>query len=647
MIVDTPEIFEKVMDSLRGQTDCVLDIETSGLDLWGKAELCGVGLEFGGSAYYLPFRHQGFNAATQPLFAEFLSDQLDVKNLPLELMEDLWDTLATVQTVIGHNIKFDMTGLVKDGYVPPIDQEFEDTLCGARLYFAGDEDRLSLDNCSRVLLKRDDTEWKRKFKDYLAGRGILNAYHQAEIPIIAEYCEMDCSSTRLIRDKLIEHANKTGQSFIYNQEKKVIRTFFDMEVGGLRIDREYIKNAIERCTEACSALMAEMVKYAGREFNPGAAADVSKVMRSLGISTTVKTATGLDSWSEASLIAVSGYTVVAQMILDWRAINKMVTTFFAPYLERETDWIHPNFKSWVPKTGRVSVDNPNLQQVSRPVDWEKDHPELWKLCPGFDLQVRKMFITPEGFKFTCWDYSQMEMLVYAAYLEDPKLTAKLNAGGIDFHSLVANMIWGVDQNSPDFKAYRSKAKAISLGLVYMMGKETLANSLGCDVQSALKFREEYFKVFPKAADFIWAVRKKIRDGVRSSAENLGTVSNRFGRQYQLPEEHDYKAINYLVQGSSADLVKRAMVRLRDEYLKRGFKSRLAFQMHDEFGFYIHEDEWNEAAPIIPKIMEDNPEFSVFLPVDGSLCLPDWATKKKLCKDCFRLQEECGGKCKNN
>jgi DNA polymerase-1 len=644
VIVDTIQQFEEFVARLTGQPEVTLDIESTGVDLWGVSEMCGVGFGFGDGTWYLPYRHQTWDPDTQPLFAAFMPADTQARNLPLSTLTELWEALATVGRIKGHNIKFDMTGLVKDGYEPPDTQEFEDTLCGARLYFPGDEDSLSLESCVRHVLGEDESAWKREFTEYRAQRGIKN-FARVEVPVLAAYCEKDVENTGKLAIKFRAHAEKTEQAAVYEQERHVIRTFFDMEVDGLRIDKGYIPLAKEQTLDGMSALDGEIRALLGFSINPGSSHDVTRAMAHVGQPAIKLTPGGQASWDQDALGRVD--STLSQLILAWRALSKMIDTFFDPYMAMPGEFIHPNFKSWVPVTGRVSVDDPNLQQVSRVVDWESDHPLLWQLMPGFDVQVRRMFIAPDDFEFVCWDYSQMEMLVYASYLNDPALTERLNsAGSVDFHSLVASMIWKVDpveeghERYAQFKAYRAKAKAISLGLVYMMGIARLADALGCDEDSAKAFKQTYFKQFPTAESFIWKVRQKVQMTARSSPDGLGRVHNRFGRLYALPIEWDYKAINYLVQGSSADLVKRAMVRLHRELRSRGMRSRLAFQMHDEFGSYIHKSEWDDAVPLFPQVMEDNPDFCVRLPVDGSLCAPDWSKKVKLCKTCFKVKGEC-------
>lgn len=630
MIVRDTETFHRMCRELVELEEVTLDCETNGLRPWGGSRLCGIGFCFPDErTFYLPFRHKEY-----PDDFGLLALLADPNyNLPLDLLPELWDALRRVPKLVGHNIKFDLAFLAQDGYEVPWGQELEDTLFGARIWYEEPEPDMSLEGVTYALFGDDQSAWKRQFKDYLAVRKIKD-YSLAEVPVIAEYCESDCRSTYRAAVEFRRHAAETDQTATYDMERRLLSTVWRVERGGLKLDRDYIAWAIGECEAAKAEIEALIVGLAGEMFNPWSGQQVTAAMHVVGqhpVSFTAPSATfpkGQPQWSDAVLQTIKGTNPLAKLILDWRTVDKMLSTFFIPYSQLESAEVHPTFKSWGAVTGRFSCSDPNLQQLSRPVDWRDEG----FTCEWFDVQVRAMFVAPPGFRLVLIDYSQMEMIGFADYIEDEKLRAILNEAPIDFHTLVAKLIWNLTGEEDNFKKFRSRAKAISLGLVYMMGVERLAESLGVSEDEARALRRQYFQNFPTANNFI--------NRVRATVQERGYVFNRFKRRYYLPAEWDYKAINYLVQGTCADIIKQAMIRIDD--LLRGMRSRLAFQMHDEFGFYIHESEWEVLRDVIA-IMEDVP-IKTRMFVDVSLGAPNWAVKLSVCKACLGVKEKghvCG------
>lgn len=657
MIVSTVKQFEKFIKLLAQQQEVGFDTETTGLNVWGEDRMCGIGFSFrDGTKYYLPFRHKLFDDHMTLL--KLMEDMFEDYNLPLDLLPQLWSAMVQIPCLIGHNIKFDLAVISRDGYVVPTHQIIEETLIGARLYFPDKHPDMSLENVTKEMQGTDESAWKAEFKKYLHDRGIENHYDRAEIPVIAEYCESDCANTVANRDKLCEFARTTSQWELYETELHVIKILWDMERVGLRVDKKYLADNLPYLREVVEGLHQKLFEITGEKFNPNSSTDVNVQMNKLGIKSRSHTAKGAPQWNEEVLKKTDH--PIAPLILAARAVEKLVDTYFVPYLALDGNDVHCTFKSWGTVTGRLSCVNPNLQQVSRNVDYPEDLPALHAAFPEFDVQVRKMFVPPDGFKMVCMDFSQMEMLVYSDYLEDEALRAKLRTGTVDFHSLVAKMIWKVDEEHPKWKAYRIAAKCISLGLVYGMGLAKLAGILGVTEDVARKYREEYFKAFPTAPAFQYKVKQTI--------EQRGFVFNRFGRRYYLPPEKSYAAINYLVQGSSADIIKLAMIRIdrllkgRNTFVKpdmveregtkifeakhhelvdrlgHPIRSRLALQMHDEFDSYIAEDEFDIIVPAMHEAMEYQ-EIQTFLPVDISMAAPNWSEKVNICRDCYKIKEK--------
>lgn len=627
MIISNKKEFNSFLKKLGAQEEVVLDTETTGLKVWGADRLCGLGFSFnkGKDRYYLPFRHKRFDPG-MGLFA-ILEDDMEDINLPLDWMQDIWVELKKVNTIIGHNIKFDLAVMTHDGYEVPAHQKIEDTLSGARIYFPDKRDSLTLENLVHKTLGQDLSQWKAVFDRYLDDRNINNHFDQAEVHVLGDYCEKDCSYTFQAREKLIEYAESTEQSEIYSTEREVVTLLWHLERAGLKLDLDYITHAIKECSNALAILDAEITKVAKIQINPWSAPNVDGIMNELGQKTIARTPTGEASWADEVLkkVVKKGANVkvtkFAKLILNWRKIDKMMNTFFIPYSASTDGYVHPNFKPWGAITGRFACSDPNLQQVSKTEDWDIE------CLPDFDIQVRRMFVAPEGYKLLMVDYSQMEMIGFADYLNDAALTEELNKGDVDYHTLAKDLIL----KHAGVELERKDSKAVSLGLIYGMGKDKLARRLEKSVDEAQNVKRAFFTAFPTAQPFIESVHRR--------AKQRGYVFNRYGRRYYIPEEHVYAAVNYLVQGTCADIIKRALVRLANRFKAEGWKTRLAAQMHDEFLIYIKNEEWDAAVRAVIEIMEDVDIMKTKLFVEASIADLSWADKKKLCKKCLTIKQE--------
>lgn len=617
MIIQSADKFNEFLREFDNAEEYVFDCETTGLELWFEDRICGIGFYFPHSknSYYLPFRHKRFDEHMTLL--ALLEPNMPDLNLPLNLLPSLWEAMRKPKRIIGHNIKFDLAAVTQDGFFVGEDQEIEDTLCGARLYFHEKHPDMSLENLCRELIGVDDSAWKQKFKNYLKDRKIEKHYDRAEVPVIAEYCEADAKNTFLCRERLVDYAKQSQQWFIYEEEIKVLKILWNLELRGLRTNQPYISETIPYLRSVANHLETKMVQITGKKFNPWSNPELTSVFADLGIKVTGRTQSGGASWSDENLQKVTHE--IGKLVLDWRAIDKLLNTYFIPY-HGTGEYVHCSFKSWGVVTGRLACVNPNLQQVSRNVDWSiADHPD-------FDVQVRKMFIPDDDYYLYCMDFAQMEMIVFSDYLEDEELRAQLATGDLDFHSLVAKMIWKVGEDHPDFrKVFRLAAKSISLGLVYGMGESKLAKKIGCSNEQAAEYKKLYFKSFPTAPTFISKVHRTI--------ETRGYVFNRFGRRYYLPKDKAYAAVNYLVQGTSADIIKQAMIRIDAWMRKERLRSTFRLQMHDEFDFYIHKDEL-DAVPVIHQLMEEQ-VIKTYLPVDVSRGNPNWSQKVNICRKCYQ------------
>lgn len=689
-IIVTQESFAEALAAIKGQSRVVVDVETSGLDVWLGDRICGVGICLENmNGYYFPFRHKEKDLPLFTVDSEFTED-----NLPLDLLPKLFETINELPTLIGHNLKFDLAALYRDGFDLKENQTIYDTIIGARLYFKDRFARLSLDNLSNTLL--GDMPWKKEFKEYQKKFGLTNQYDYTPVDIVGEYCIQDTRSTFQCFKLILKHIDQTKQNVVWEQENKLLKVLWKMERQGLFYDREYCEDRLPRIKARMKELEKELFTLAGKPFQIGSEAQLTEVMNSFGIHSKSKTKTGREQWDQGELLTIEH--PIGGLLLEWRALDKLRSTYFEPLIAyREEATLHPTFKSWGTITGRISCERPNLQNLSRGIinlkgaeeiddealalikaklnvnkagsetgnvatssissflSYKKSYDEL---DANDALSVRRLYVAPKDYFMYMIDFSQMEMRVFADYLQDPELNRILESKEADFHDIVAMEVWNVDKTSNMWSFYRNMAKCINFGLIYGIGIRKLAGQMQCSIEEAREFKRKYFSRFPKAQDFMKAVEQRIL--------RRGYIINRFDRRYHLDLESAYRGVNYLVQGSSADIVKNRMIAcdefftnpqarvydslvikgfpdaesIRDEYISKHkkLKTKLVAQIHDELVFYVHKDEELWVVPEIKKIFEEKC-ISTFLPSEVSKGFPSWAQKKKICTDCMGIHKK--------
>lgn len=664
MLIQDKTIFSKAVEEIKNAPLVVLDIETDGLEIWVDKELCGIGVclpYLENKTYYFPFRHK---EKELPLLSHLLGEL----NLPIELLPILLKALKNVPTLLGHNIKFDLAGLYKEGYRVPDSQKLEDTLIGARLFFHDKFDSLSLENLTKTILGIDESNWKHTFKKYLKSNKI-KSYDWADVSLIAEYCERDTLNTYLSYQFLMRYVKETDQGKIYEQESTLLKIIFEMECTGLYFDRNYCVDRLAKLKHKIQTLSTDIYAVAGKEFDVNSVKQLNEVLTQLGIESKGKTATGNAKWGVSELMSI-GHPI-SGLILELRGIEKMRSTYFEPILVNKDDRLHPNIKSWGTITGRMATTNPSVQNLSNKsqnLSYEEQDEEVLDAIKAMlgarqgqyvdmtsasgniagggslasltsyakkyedtddSVAVRRLYVPPAGYKLYCIDYSQMEMRVFADYVQDPHLHEYLEDRQFDFHSHVATEVWNVTEDSGLWKFYRNLAKAINFGLIYGIGDEKLASQIQKTVDEAKEYKKQYFARFPKALGFI--------ESVRNVVTSRGWVKNRFGRRYYISSEKAYTGVNYLVQGTSADIVKNRMIAIADYNSDK--QSKMVIQIHDELLFYVHESEEKLVVPEYKRLLEDR-QIKTYLPVEVSLAEPSWAQKKKICLTCFKEPCTC-------
>ena len=378
-----------------------------------------------------------------------------------------------------------------------------------------------------------------------------------------------------------------------------------MEQQGVKIDEKVLHKQTKELTKKISTLESKSFELAGENFNLGSPKQVSKILfEKLGYSPVKKTASGAPSTDESVLEKLSIDYPLPKFLLDWRTFSKLKTTYTEklPLMIYENSGrVHTNFAQAVAVTGRLASSEPNLQNI--PVKTEQGR------------KIREAFIAEEGFQIISADYSQIELRIMAHMSKDAALT-KAFLEGADVHSATASEIFTTNLENINAEQRRT-AKVINFGLIYGMGAFGLSKSLGISRDAANNYIDRYFQRYPGVASFM--------QETKASAKKNGFVQTLMGRKLWLPEINspngprrqaaERAAINAPMQGTAADLIKMAMIRMHAELEKNIFNAKMILQVHDELVFEVHKDQVAPFMSFVKELMCKVLELKVPLEVD--------------------------------
>jgi DNA polymerase-1 len=501
----------------------------------------------------------------------------------------------TEQTVILHNAKFDFGVLQRAGL--PVPEKFEDTLIAAHLL---DENNAhGLKPLAKKHLGIDDPV---TFDE-------ADRMRLLDPEVFAEYARNDARYTFRLWENFRTEIEAQQLTDVYEMEKQLLPVVMNMEQRGMKIDTDSLA-AIEQEVKAESArLKTEIFDLAGMEFELNKPLSVGAVLfDKLGLKCPKQTAKGARSVDSESLKEIAH--PLAVKILEYRSIDKLANTFIKvlPKFADANGRIHPEFKPLGAATGRFSCADPNVQQIP-------NKSELGKA-------VRRAFICEDGNKLIVADFSQMELRVLAHYSQDESLLkAYRNGGETDLHTITAQKIFGksdVDKNE------RGIAKLVNFGISYGITdvglyRRLIATGIETTPEECKRYINDYFKTYKGVDKFL----KKVKDAI----QQRGYVKNLFGRRRRLKginAREIRQAQNFIIQATSADLVKRAMVALAAK-LPEG--AQLISMIHDELIIECRGDNAEDVLKMVVEVMQDTPEgFTVPMPVDAKI-VDCWADAK--------------------
>lgn len=563
-VVQGTEALTKLAEELSTYKEVSFDTETSSLDYF-TLELVGMSFSVkAGEGYYVPCPTD-FEQAK--LVASFFKPLLESK----EILK------------IGQNIKFDL--LVLRRYGINVSAPIYDTMLAH--YLSEPDLKHGMDYMSETYLGYTPVSIEE-----LIGKG-KNQGSMRDVPIekIAEYAAEDADVTLQLKHKLEPMATQREADKVLEEiEHPLIYVLADMECEGVRIDEQFLKNFSTELERDMLQVRGEIFTMAGTEFNvdsPKQLGDILYGHMKLPFEGK-KTSTGQLSTNEDALQALAKHHPIAEKILDYREITKLKSTYvdaLPRMIHPKTGRVHTSFRQAIAATGRLSSDNPNLQNI--PIRTQRGQ------------EVRKAFVArDEDHILVSADYSQIELRLVAELSGDENMMEAFTKK-IDIHTATAAKVYGVALDAVT-KEMRYKAKSVNFGIIYGQGAFGLAENIGVSRGEAKEIIDNYFAQFPKIKEYMnrniqFAQQNGYVQTIKGRRRYLKDINS---KNFTVRSFAERNAINSPVQGSAADLIKLAMIGIHKEFAERKFKSRMTLQVHDELVFDAHKDEVEIIKPII-------------------------------------------------
>ena len=573
-----------------------IDAETNSADPL-QGDLIGLSLAIKpGEACYIPIGHK---TGADDLFngAGLAPDQM-AEAEAIALLKPLLESPGVLK--VGHDIKFDMHVLaMRDIRIKPIDDAM---LLSYTLDAGATGDDHSLNTLSERFLGHKPiplSEVAGSGRNFL---GLARAPIEKACEYGAEKADIALRLRRVLQPRLVAEMMTT----VYERlERPLVEVLARMERRGIAIDRNILSRMTGEFSQRMAGLEDEINRIVGAPFNPGSPKQLGDILfGQMGLPGGKKTATG--AWSTTASVledlAAEGHQLPAR-VLEWRQIAKLKSTYtdaLPGFVNPSTGRVHTAYALASTTTGRLSSSEPNLQNI--PIRTEEGR------------KIRRAFVAPEGRKLISADYSQIELRLLAHLADIPELKRAF-ADELDIHAMTASEMFGVPIEGMPSEV-RRRAKAINFGIIYGISAFGLANQLSIARDEAGAYIRKYFERFPGIRDYMEATKKIARAN--------GYVTTLFGRKCHYPRINasnpserafnERAAINAPLQGSAADIIRRAMVRMDDALAKAGLSARMLLTVHDELVFEAPDDEVEATLPIVAKVMVDAPEPAVQLHV---------------------------------
>jgi DNA polymerase I len=593
--VTTPAELDKWIARARETGHVCVDTETTSLDAM-QAGLCGISLAVApGEACYVPCGHRKGDR----LDLGGSDDIVQLKEADvLQRLKPLLEDPSIVK--IAQNLKYDyLIFLRRDIRVTP----YDDTMLISYVLDGGLHGH-GMDELSELHLSHTPQTFNE-----VAGKGKEKVTFDC-VPIKAatRYSSEDADVTLRLWMLLQPRLAAAGKRAVYETlERPLISILADMEYAGVSIDPELLRRLSNDFGKSQAKMETEIFKLAGQEFNIGSPKQLGDILfGKFKLEGGRKTKTG--AWSTDSDVledvAAQGHPI-AKLVLDWRGLAKLRGTYtdaLPTYINRDTGRVHTSYAMGATSTGRLASTDPNLQNI--PVRTEEGR------------RIRQAFIAPKGFKLISADYSQIELRLLA-HIADIMQLKQAFADEVDIHAMTASEMFGVPVKDMPAET-RRRAKAINFGIIYGISAFGLANQLSIARGEADDYIKKYFQRFPGIRDYMETTKQFARDH--------GYVETLFGRRVHIREIKspvpghrggaERAAINAPIQGTAADIIRRAMTRVPEALAAKKLKARMLLQVHDELIFEAPDKEVEATKKVVAQVMEKAalPTISLTVPL---------------------------------
>ncbi len=566
------------------------DTETTSLD-YMQARIVGVSFAVEpGEAAYVPCEHDYLDAPEQ-LSLDWVLGKLK----PLLESRD--------KAKVGQNLKYDRSVLLNHGIT--LNGIAFDTMLESYVLNAT-ATRHDMDSLAKVYLDRSTIH----FED-IAGKGVKQlTFNQIPLEEAAPYAAEDADITLQLHQALTPQldADPALQTVFTSIEMPLVSLLSDIERNGAQVDAKLLGEQSLELGERLAELEKQAYDLAGEEFNLGSPKQLGAILfEKLGLPVRKKTPKGAPSTAEEVLQELALDYPLPKVLMEYRGLSKLKSTYtdkLPHMINPQTGRIHTSYHQAVTATGRLSSSDPNLQNI--PI----------RTAEG--RRIRQAFIAPKGHRIVAADYSQIELRIMAHLSDDPGLLEAFNQN-LDVHRATAAEVFETDLGKVTDEQRRS-AKAINFGLIYGMSAFGLAKQLGLGRNDAQQYIDRYFERYPGVKTYM--------DTTRHLAAEQGYVETLFGRRLYLPEINasngmrrqaaERAAINAPMQGTAADIIKRAMINV-DEWLEGSvFDAKMIMQVHDELVFEVKTEQIEEFIPLLCEKMANAAKLSVPLIVEAGV-----------------------------
>jgi len=574
-VIDTEDALDELCARLNRAEEVSLDLETTSENDM-EAEIVGVALAFQpGAGCYIPVAHD---------------DREEQGQISLETVLDrLKPYLQDVhRKVIGQNLKYDAKILRRNGL--ELGHMIFDSMLAAYLI-----DPMSRKDLGE-LTQRYFGHSTRSFKD-------LGVDHMNELPIedAADYGAADAEAVVRLKDAMWPELDQKGLMRLFNEvEVPLIPVLVEMELNGIQVDRDVLNEQDKELTVYLEDIKAELFKLAGEEFNPNSTKQVGHILFDvLDLPVIKRTKTGPSTDAQV-LQELAAKHPLPEKLLTYRELDKLLGTYIRAlpeHIHPETGRVHTSFNQSVTTTGRLSSSNPNLQNIPT--------------RSALGGQIREAFVAPDGRLLIGADYSQIELRVLAHITEDPGLIDAFERNE-DIHARTAANILNIELDDVT-EQQRDLAKRVNFGIAYGMSAFGLAQWAKIPRNEAQDFIDSYFANFPNV--------KRYMDDIVKQAEEQGYVASIMGRRRaftSLNQREQREAINMPIQGTAADIMKLAMIRVHERIGSGEIDADMLLQIHDELILEADEANAEDVARLVEETMEDVMELNVPLLVDAKV-----------------------------